>query len=131
RRRSFFCPPAAVVLRGSFLHMRRASRRRPRRSPWRGTVGLALVFAGLVAVNAYFFFFRRGTSVNDLVRLSENRELAAAVAPVPKRPARPVAARPVEPPPVARPAPRGEGRVKGPLTVRVAAVGGTIETTLD
>src|SRR5438046_9454869 len=61
--------------------MRRAPRRRARRSPWQGTLRLAAVFAVLVAVNVYFFFFRRGTSLNDLVRLSEDQELAATVLP--------------------------------------------------
>src|SRR5438552_5523031 len=109
--------------------MRRAPRRRARSSPWRGTLRLALVFAALVGVNAYFFLFRRGTSVNDLVRLSENHQLAAAVAPPPKKPARPpappVPAAPRSAAPRESP-PRDEGRSLGGMV----AEGETVATLL-
>ena len=68
-------------------------RRRKRRSPWQGTLRLGVVFAVLIAVNAYFLFLRRGTSVADLVRLSGNKELAAAVVAVPAKPVAPKSVR--------------------------------------
>jgi murein DD-endopeptidase MepM/ murein hydrolase activator NlpD len=53
------------------------SRRRP--SPWRGTIRLTLVFAFLIAVNVYYFFFRGGTSLRDLQRLSEEKKGPSAL----------------------------------------------------
>lgn len=54
----------------------RPRRRRARRAQ-RGTLLLAGAFAVLIAANVYYFGFRRGTSVRDLVRLSQDKELAA------------------------------------------------------
>lgn len=55
---------------------RRTARRRARRSSQRGTLLLVGAFVVLIAANVYYFGFRRGTSVRDLVRLSQDKELA-------------------------------------------------------
>ena len=57
---------------------KRSSRRRA--SPWQGTVRLGLVFAGLIAVNVYFFFLRGGTSVRALLRTTELGKQGGAAA---------------------------------------------------
>jgi|SRR5579883_635515 len=54
------------------VRTQRTPKRRPRSSPWSGTVRLGLVFAALIGVNAYFLFFRRGTSLGDLKKQAEN-----------------------------------------------------------
>lgn len=48
------------------------SRRRPaaRRSAWAGSVRLGVLFAVLVGINLYVFFFRGGTSIGDLMKTS-------------------------------------------------------------
>ncbi len=59
------------------------TRRRRKRSPFAGAVRLGVVFLLLIAVNAYFFFFRHGTSLKDLERLSAEKKPAALLPPPP------------------------------------------------
>jgi murein DD-endopeptidase MepM/ murein hydrolase activator NlpD len=67
-------------------------RRRRRATPWQGSLRLALVIAALGAVNVYFFMFRGGTSVRDLMKTAElNKQIAPA---------------PSLPPPAAAPKPK-------------------------
>src|SRR5262249_1219728 len=56
---------------------RARTRRRGKGSPWKGTIRTIVVFGLLLAVNAYFFAFRRGTSLRDLRELSAGQKAVA------------------------------------------------------
>lgn len=49
-----------------------------RRSKWRGSVRLGLLFATLVIINIYVFFLRGGTSINDILKTSAIASKAAS-----------------------------------------------------
>jgi murein DD-endopeptidase MepM/ murein hydrolase activator NlpD len=78
-------------------------KKRARSTPWKATLRLGVVFATLIAINLYFFFFRGGTSVGDLVKLSENKDLQKEMLP-PTRP-KPASVPPGAPIPPGRPRP--------------------------
>jgi murein DD-endopeptidase MepM/ murein hydrolase activator NlpD len=59
---------------------RARTRRRGKSSPWEGTLRLLVVLALLLAVNAYFFVYRRGTSLPDLQRMSATHDVLAIAA---------------------------------------------------
>src|SRR5690348_14255065 len=65
--------------------MRRKTRRRAKPSALAGALRLGLVFAALIAVNVYIFYFRRGTSLKDLARLSADKALAETVIAAPPK----------------------------------------------
>ena len=62
-----------------------ATRRRRKSQPIQGLLLLGGVFALLIAINVYIFFFRGGTSLGDLARLSEERKASPALIAPPKR----------------------------------------------
>src|SRR5688572_23308364 len=47
---------------------RRRARARARRDRWRGPLRLGFVLLCLIALNVYVFFFRGGTSIDDVRR---------------------------------------------------------------
>ncbi|MFH1129953.1 MAG: M23 family metallopeptidase [Pseudomonadota bacterium] len=49
---------------------RRSRSRRKKKSKWAGTVRLGALFAVLVGINVYVFFFRGGTSIGELIKAS-------------------------------------------------------------
>jgi murein DD-endopeptidase MepM/ murein hydrolase activator NlpD len=51
-----------------------ATRRRKNGSPWQGSARLLVVFALLIGVNVYFFFLRGGTSLRDLLKISQEKK---------------------------------------------------------
>jgi len=76
----------------------RKSKQHRRVAPWQGTLRLGLVFAGLIAVNVYFFFLRGGTSLTSLLKATEQaRQNGPSAALVPH-----LAEAPAAPQPAAR-----------------------------
>lgn len=58
---------------------RARTRRRGKSSPWKGTIRMVVVFGVLLAVNAYAFIFRKGTSLSALLAAARSQPVAAAV----------------------------------------------------
>jgi murein DD-endopeptidase MepM/ murein hydrolase activator NlpD len=57
------------------------ARSRRRATPWQGSLRLVLVIGALAAVNVYFFVFRGGTSVRDLMKTASLAKQSAPAVP--------------------------------------------------
>ena len=59
----------------------KSTRGRTGTSPWQGTIRLALVFAALIGINVYIFYFRGGTSLRALLKRSGQHEVPTLIPP--------------------------------------------------